>query len=367
MRISSTSPQAKSSKNGGPFDLAHYRMPAEWELHEATWLAWPKNTETWPEELEAVQDIWVRMIEVLCPHEKVYVLVDDEEMANEVRFKTGKILEGLTNIFPTVIPTTDAWLRDSGPIFLVAKKPKRTAGAPNVIIQDFIFNNWGKKYPDWEADDRVPTLIGKKINISALKRILVLEGGSIDVNGYGAVLTTKQCLLNSNRNPNLSQTEIEEKLKYYLGVSHVLWLENGIEGDDTDGHVDDIARFVNPNTVAAAVEADSQDANHEPLQKNLQNLRKMKDQNGRPLNIVELPMPRRIDHPAFGRCPASYANFYIANKVVLVPTYSCPQDQQALETLQKLFPDRKIVGINCTPLIPGLGALHCVTQQQPVV
>ncbi|MFZ5807391.1 MAG: agmatine deiminase family protein [Verrucomicrobiota bacterium] len=347
-------------QNGNPFNIEDYRMPAEWEPHEATWLAWPHNQLTWPDQLDTIQNTWVEIIEALCPYEKVYVLVNDDCMADEVRIKTGKIRAGLTNIFPVVIPTNDAWMRDAGPIFLSAKK------YPSLIAQDFIFNSWGGKYAPWDEDDAVPTRIANKISVPCLKRNFILEGGSIDVNGKGTVMTTTSCLMNTNRNAQFSQKQIEEHLKTFLGVSHAIWLEHGIEGDDTDGHIDDIARFVNHDTIATVVEADFNDANYKPLQENLKKLNQSVDQDGQHFNIVLLPMPNRLDC-SFGRCPASYANFYIANNVVLVPTYSCPQDQDALDIIQDLFPTRQIVGIESTPLIVGLGAIHCITQQQPAL
>lgn len=350
-----------SKNNGAPFILSDYRMPAEWEPHEATWLAWPFNIETWPwdGQLPRVQEIYIEIIQALCPHEKVYILVNDEKTADEVRVKTGKICEGLTNIFPVVIPSNDAWMRDAGPIFISARDYK------SILIQDFTFNAWGEKYAPWDDDDIIPTKIAKHIGVPFIKRNMVLEGGSIDVNGQGTLLTTQQCLLNPNRNPRLSQSQIEKNLKNFLGVSNILWIGEGIEGDDTDGHVDDIARFINPTTVITVVESNKKDANYEPLQTNLETLKGMTDQDGHPLDIVELPMPDRFEC-FYGRAPASYANFYIANNIVLLPIYSCANDKIALDTMQKLFPDRKVIPVECRALVGGLGSIHCITQQQPI-
>ncbi len=338
-----------------------FRMPAEWETHEATWLAWPHNPDTWPGAIEKVPPIWMKMIQAIAPYEKVNLCVNDAETEKKVRqqLEQNGIRE---NVFLHQIPTNDAWARDHGPVFL----KRAIDGREELAITDWIFNSWGKKYGKWNLDDVVPKRISEKFDLPYYEPGIVLEGGSIDVNGKGTLLTTEQCLLNKNRNPHLSKNEIEEYLKNYLGVSHILWLGEGIVGDDTDGHIDDITRFVNPNTVITVVEEDPADENYLLLQDNLKRLQSMKDQEGNSLNILTLPMPGPVLFED-QRLPASYANFYITNGSVLVPTYRHSNDAKALEILQKVFPERKVIGIDCTNLVWGLGAIHCVTQQQPKI
>jgi agmatine deiminase len=337
-----------------------YRMPAEWEPHEATWLAWPHNPDTWPGKFAPVPDIYVNMVQALHQHERIHICTNDAESAVRARGLLSKAGVDLSTIQFHEIPTNDTWARDHGPIFLT-----RISNENNQLAAtDWIFNSWGQKYGPWDLDDVVPQKIAELFELQYFTPGIVLEGGSIDVNGRGALLTTESCLLNPNRNPSLSRTDIEEYLRAYLGVTHILWLGDGIVGDDTDGHIDDIARFVNPTTVVCAVEEDPDDVNYRPLQDNWQRLQKMTDQNGHPLRVLPLCMPSPIEHEG-NRLPASYANFYIANGTVLVPTYNCPNDQRALTTLQELFPMRQVVGISCTDLVWGLGAIHCVTQQQP--
>jgi agmatine deiminase len=258
------------------------------------------------------------------------------------------------------IPTNDAWARDHGPIFV----KRQRQGRAELAVTDWLFNSWGQKYGPWDLDDVVPQKIAARFNLPVFEPGIVLEGGSIDVNGQGALLTTEACLLNPNRNPTLSREEIEDYLRAYLGVQKILWLGDGIAGDDTDGHIDDLARFVDPSTVVCVVEEDPTDVNYACLQENYARLRRMTDQAGNPLRVIPLPMPSPVEHDG-NRLPASYANFYIANGVVLVPTYDCPNDQRALALLQEAFPSRRIIGIHCADLVWGLGAIHCVTQQQP--
>jgi agmatine deiminase len=335
-------------------------MPAEWQRHSATWLTWPHNTTTWPEQLGEVQETFLRMMAALQEHETVHVLINEADTAAHIRQSLAQ--RGITS--PRLVlhhfPTVDAWLRDSGPIFLTASV---TAPQP-LLISDWKFNAWGEKYPDLMADNHIPQQIASWLNVPRVQPGIVLEGGSIDVNGRGTGLTTEQCLLNPNRNPHLRRSDLEGYLRDYLGVWHVIWLGEGIVGDDTDGHVDDIARFVAPDTVVCAVEDDPQDANYALLQDNYRRLRVATDQDGQPLRVVPLPMPGIVGPPE-ARLPASYANFYIANGVVLVPTYNHPNDRVALSILQELFPQRQVLGLPCTALVWGLGALHCVTQQQP--
>ncbi len=334
-----------------------YRLPAEWEPHEATWFAWPHNPETWPGRMRFIPPLWIEMIKPLHVHEAVHLCVNDAQMEEGVQAVLKRHDIG-RNVVIHKIPTNDAWIRDHGPIFVTSPS--------GLAALDFIFNSWGRKYEPWDLDDVVPQKVAEYLKIPCIQPGIVLEGGSIDVNGKGALLTTEQCLLNKNRNLRLTKPEIEQTLKDYLGVTNILWLGDGIVGDDTDGHIDDLARFVNPTTVVTMVEEDPADENYRPLQDNLRRLEAMTDQDGRPLKVVKIPMPGPVFHEG-QRLPASYANFYIANGVVLVPTYNHANDARALETLKRLFPGRRVVGINCTELVRGLGAIHCVTQQQPKV
>jgi agmatine deiminase len=267
---------------------------------------------------------------------------------------------GSGNVYFHYNPTNDAWCRDHGPIFV----QRRDQNCWSEAIIDWDFNAWGGKYPPYDLDDVVPTRIGEQLGLPVFHPGIVMEGGSIDVNGRGTLLTTEACLLNPNRNPRLDRSQIEWYLRSNLGVSHILWLGDGIAGDDTDGHVDDLARFVDPGTVVTVLEDNPADENYEALQSNLERLNRMSDQDGHPLRIVTLPMPRALWHEG-QRLPASYANFYIANRIVLLPTYDPESDEEAGATLQQLFPDREVIGIDCTDLVWGLGAFHCVTQQWP--
>jgi agmatine deiminase len=337
-----------------------YRMPAEWERHEATWIVWPHNLDTWPGKFAPIPDAYVKMVCALHQHERVNICTNDAESAVRARGLLSRAGVDLSTIQFHEIPTNDTWVRDHGPIFITRVFEETN----QLAVTDWIFNSWGQKYGPWDLDDVVPQKIAELFELQCFIPGIVLEGGSIDVNGLGTLLTTESCLLNPNRNPSLSRTDIEEYLRAYLGVSHILWLGDGIVGDDTDGHIDDIARFVNPTTVICAVEEDPADVNYRPLQDNLKRLQKMTDQYGQPLRVAPLCMPSPIEYKG-NRLPASYANFYIANDTLLVPTYNCPNDQRALTTLQQLFPMRQVVGIPCTDLVWGLGAIHCVTQQQP--
>jgi agmatine deiminase len=337
-----------------------YRMPAEWEPHAATWLAWPHNRDTWPHQLEQVQAIYTRIMAALQRQETVHVLVNDAAMASQVDQVLAQQRVSRQGIHLHVCPTVDAWLRDSGPIFLCAI----TGMSRSLALVDWRFNAWGEKYPEMLLDDGLPQQIATLLDLPCFRPVMVLEGGSIDVNGCGSCLTTEQCLLHPNRNPRLGRVQIEAYLHDYLGVRHVIWLGDGIAGDDTDGHVDDLARFVNPTTVVCALADDPQDVNYALLQDNYRRLQAATDQDGRALRVLPLPMP----DPVWAddqRLPASYANFYIANGTVLVPTFDCPQDAVALAVLQDVFPGRRVVGISGEPLVWGLGAIHCLTQQQP--
>ena len=336
-------------------------MPAEWARHRATWLAWPHNLETWPTHLEKVRAVWVQMICALSPHEQVNLLVNDDATERDVLARLQSAKADLTNVTLLRIPTVDVWMRDYGPTFVTRPGP-----SDPLAFNDWIFNGWGGKYKAYEGDDRVAREIASIIKVPVFDQPLILEGGSIEVNGAGACLTTEQCLLNPNRNPHLSRREIEQFLKDALGVSQIIWLGEGIAGDDTDGHIDDIARFVNPTTVACIVEANSQDDNYGLLQDNYERLQNARDQSGAKLNIITLPCPAPVYYEG-ARLPASYANFYIANQAVLVPVFDDPHDKQALGILQEHFPDREVIGLRCDEVVAGLGAIHCVTQQQPAL
>ena len=334
-------------------------MPAEWEPHRGTWLSWPHKEASWPGKFEPVPGIFAEMVRWLAPGEAVHINVRDGAMEQEVRaLLTGRKVP-LGKVHFHHHPTNDAWCRDHGPIFV-----QRPDGSE--VILDWGYNAWGDKYPPYDLDDTVPTRIGRELGIPVISPGIILEGGSIDVNGRGTLLTTEACLLNPNRNPSLSREQIEQALRRYLGVSHILWLGDGIEGDDTDGHIDDLTRFVGPRTVVTVVEENQADSNYQPLQENLERLQTMTDQDGAPLEIITLPMPRPLYQDG-QRLPASYANFYIGNQVVLLPGYDPPRDAEARATLRQLFPDRDVVAIDCTDLVWGLGAFHCVTQQWPAV
>jgi agmatine deiminase len=296
----------------------------------------------------------------LADHEEVHINVAGPAMEQDVRRLLADGGADSGNVYFHYILTNDAWCRDHGPIFI----HRQDDGRDSQAIVDWNFNAWGGKYPPYDLDDVVPSRVADELGVPAFHPGIVMEGGAIDVNGRGTLLTTESCLLNPNRNPQLERPEIEQYLRSYLGVSHILWLGDGIAGDDTDGHVDDLTRFVDPATVVTVIEDDPADENYEPLQANLERLRGMTDQDGRPLRIVALPMPRPLWHGG-QRLPASYANFYIANGVVLLPTYDPGPDEQAQAVLQSLFPDREVIGIDCTDLVWGLGAFHCVTQQWP--
>ncbi len=346
-----------------------YRMPAEWEPHEATWLAWPHNPEDWPGKFQSIPWLYVEIVRLLAERERVHLIVEDSAMQTRVKSmfeRAGVNLDGVS-FHPWL--TDRGWMRDSGPIFV-----RDAAG--KVAMTHWRFNGWAK-YDDWHLDERIPGRITKLLGITAWQpevrlaegkaRRVVLEGGSIDVNGAGAMLTTEECLLSDvqQRNPGVGREQLEQAFSDYLGIDQVIWLGRGIAGDDTHGHVDDIARFAGPETVIAAVERDTSDPNHEPLAENLRTLKTARTTAGKKFNVVELPMPRPIVFRN-QRVPASYANFYIANGVVLVPTFHDPNDRVALNILAQVFPDRDVIGVHSVDLIWGLGALHCMTQQQPL-
>jgi agmatine deiminase len=336
-----------------------YRMPAEWEPHRATWIAWPHNREDWPGKFAPIPWIYVEIVRHLHRSERVRILTTEPERPARMLARAGVDLHQI-DFLP--FPTDRSWTRDYGPMFI--KKDGRKG--PGLAINDWHFNGWAK-YPNYRLDARVASRAARKMNLPLFDPGIVLEGGAIDVNGEGAALTTEECLLSATqqRNPGATREQIESVLAAYLGVRKVLWLKRGIAGDDTHGHVDDVARFVGPSTVVAAVERNPSDLNYAPLQENLGILRSMNDQDGRPLCVVELPMPAPLYFDG-RRLPASYANFYIANKIVLMPTFHDPNDRLALATLAGLFPERQVIGIHSVDLVWGLGTLHCLTQQEPV-
>ena len=340
---------------------AGFRMPGEWEPHASTWFTWPRpDGISFPEKYDAVPPVYAELIRRLVEVEDVNINVWNEDMEQTVRTILTRHKVPLARVHFHHFPAYEPWCRDHGPIFLV----RDTGTQRDRAVVDWGYNAWGNKYPPFDLDDAIPQRVADQRGLPLFTPGIVLEGGSIDVNGKGTLLTTESCLLNPNRNPHLDQNEISRILREYFGVEKIIWLGDGIVGDDTDGHIDDLARFINPTTIATVVEDDLEDANYPALQENLRRLRLARDQNDRLFNIVKLPMPRMIEHQS-QRLPASYANFYIANKLVLVPTYRDPRDREALELLQKEFPDRKVVGIDSTELIWGLGSFHCITQQEP--
>jgi agmatine deiminase len=343
-------------------------MPAEWEPHEATWLAWPHNPEDWPGKFQTIPWVYAEIVRLLAARERVHILVDDLKAEGRAR----GILERAGANFDRVSfhewPTNRVWTRDSGPIFL-----RNAAG--QLGITNWRFNGWAK-YSDWELDDQVPGRVAGLLGLPEWRpaveladgqaRRVVLEGGSIDVNGGGILLTTEECLLSEvqQRNPGVSREQMEETFHDFLGIDQVIWLGRGVAGDDTHGHVDDISRFVGPATIVTAVEPDTSDPNHEPLAENLARLNAARTGDGKQFTVVELPLPRPVIFKG-QRLPASYANFYLANGLVLVPTFHDPNDRLALNILAEVFPGREVIGIQSVDLVWGLGTLHCMTQQQP--
>ncbi len=341
--------------------LAGYRFPAEFEPHDATWLSWPHNRDSWPGKIEAMYPMYGAFVARLAESERVDINVNDGEMQ---RFAENVLRAAACDLSRVTFhhnPTNDAWCRDHGPAFLV----KPGAEIPKVIV-DWGYNAWGGKYPPYDLDDVIPTRIAAERGLPVWSPGIVMEGGSVEFNGAGALLTSTSCLLNPNRNPHLTKREIEEYLVRYYCVEQILWVDEGIVGDDTDGHIDDTIRFVNADTVVAVVEHDASDDNYAPLRRNLDTLAGLRLLDGRPLNIIELPMPDPVWHEG-QRLPASYANFYIANRSVIVPTYRCRADERALEILAQCFPTRDVIGIDSTDIVWGLGSFHCLSQQEPRV
>ena len=349
-------------KGRTPWEM-EYRMPGEWEAHAGTWLGWPHELTDWPGKFAPIPWAFAEIVRHLSRVERVYLLVESRAAEKRVRGILKKAGANLEAVDFLVVPTDRGWMRDSGPICV-----KNTEG--EVAYNHFVFNGWAK-FANHKKDAAVVAKANKKLKRRVFLpahqgRRVVLEGGSIDVNGRGTLLTTEECLQSKvqERNPGFTKQDYEEVFRAQLGVTNVLWLGNGIAGDDTHGHVDDLSRFVNATTVVTIVEEDPKDANYAPLRDNLARLKDMKDQDGKPLRVETLPIPRPVWFDG-QRLPASYANFYIANKLVLVPTFNDANDRVALNTLSKLFPERAVVGIHCRDLVLGLGTLHCMTQQEP--
>jgi agmatine deiminase len=344
-----------------PKELGYY-FPAEFAPHDATWLSWPHKEASWPGKIHTIYPAYSQFIKELALGEPVFINVNDEAMKT---FATGCLQQAgadLQRIHFCLHPTNDAWCRDHGPAFLINPK----AADHKKIVVDWNYNAWGGKYPPYDLDDVIPTCVSKHYNIPVYYPGIVMEGGSVEFNGEGTLLTSTACLLNPNRNPHLNRQQIENYLVNYYGVEQVLWIDEGIVGDDTDGHIDDTVRFVNADTVLAVIEEDRNDENYELLQNNLDQLKKMRLLNGKQLNIIELPMPDAVVFED-QRLPASYANFYIANSMVAVPTFRSSKDEKALRIIQDCFPDRKVIGIDSTDIIWGLGSFHCLSQQEPSV
>ncbi len=348
------------SARAHPSDLG-FRWPAEWEPHSATWLSWPHNPETWPGCLDGARRAFAEIVRALQGREDVHINVADDahqERARDDLRNAGVDPEQGIHFF--LIPTDDAWARDHAPIFLTREDPEN----PELALLDFGFNAWGGKYPPWDRDDAVPRAIAAAMGVKRFTPGFVLEGGSVDTDGRGSVLTTEACLLNPNRGPGRTREGMERELALWLGAERIFWLRDGIEGDDTDGHIDDIARFVEPSTVVCGIEEDDGDPNAAILSENRNRLRAMRDAQGKPLTVATLPMPPPLWRAGV-RLPASYLNFYLANGVALVPTFGAASDAPALATLAELLRGREIVPIRCEDLVVGLGAIHCVTQQVP--
>lgn len=343
-----------------PKELGYY-FPAEFAPHTATWLSWPHKEASWPGKIDTIYAPYSSFIKELTAGEKVCINVKDEFMK---AFAIGHLLNAGVDLNKVAFffhPTNDAWCRDHGPAFLI-----NPAAEQKKVIVDWGYNAWGNKYPPYDLDDVIPTLIGKQYNIPVFNPGIVMEGGSVEFNGKGTLMTSTACLLNKNRNPHLNQLQIEDYLRNYYGVDQILWVDEGIVGDDTDGHIDDTVRFVNEDTVITVVEENKADENYELLQHNLGQLKKMRLLNGKQLNIVELLMPEELIYED-QRLPCSYANFYIANESVIVPTFRSKRDDRAIQVIQDCFPGRRVVGIDSADIIWGLGSFHCLSQQEPAV
>jgi len=342
-----------------PKELGYY-FPPEWAPHAATWLSWPHKEASWPGKMDAIYPAYARFVKEVAAGEKVHLNVNDETMKQQAQTYLEKAGVDLSRIEFFFFPTNDAWCRDYGPAFLVHHKE---AGKKALI--NWKYNAWGGKYPPYDLDDAFPKYVSEYYGMPCFEPGIVMEGGSVDFNGKGTVLTTESCLLNKNRNPQLDKESIEHYLIHYYGVDQVLWLDEGIVGDDTDGHVDDLTRFINEDIVVTVIESDRTNPNYMPLRHNLKTLESMRLHDGNPLKIVELPMPK-LRYDKQQPLPCSYANFYICNAAVIVPTFKDNNDDQALAILASYFPNRKVVGIDSTDIIWGLGSFHCLSQQEPL-
>ena len=331
-----------------------YRLPAEWEPHAATWLAWPHNRETWPGMFDRIPPVWTELVRLVCRFEPLHVLAGGGEVMAQARAMVGH----LPDVTLHDVATNDAWIRDHGPTFLAGP-----ANLPCALV-DWKYNAWGGKYPPFDLDDRVPTEIAEITGRRRFRPEIVLEGGAIDTNGRGSFLAAEDCLTDVNRNPEFSRHDAECYLADYLGARHVIWLRGSIAGDDTDGHVDQLARFVGPTTVVTAVEQSPEDENYAPLQANHERLNQAVDQDGNRLDLITLPMPQPIRCQQ-ERLPASYVNFYVANGLVVVPQFDDPADEEAIQILGQAFPDREVRGLPAVDLACGLGAYHCITLHEP--
>jgi agmatine deiminase len=335
-----------------------YRMPAEWERQEAVWLSWPHNRETWPGNFRPIPAVFAGIAAQISFREKVRINIAAAHQ-KRARSLIGRAGADMANVEFHANPTNDAWCRDHGPIFV---RSRRTG---KVAVTDWTYNAWGGKYPPFDKDNRIPSRIARALGLRRFTNRMVLEGGSIDVNGRGLLLTTEACLLNPNRNPGLAREEIEANLRDYLGITTVLWLGEGIAGDDTDGHVDDLARFFSGSGIVTCVERDRSDVNFQALDDNLRRLRAFRTPSGTRFSVAELPMPAPCVRRG-RRLPASYANFLVVNGAVLMPTFQqARRDREAAEVLASCFPGREVVPIDCLELVWGLGTLHCISQQQP--
>lgn len=340
-----------------------YTFPAEWAKQSATWFSWPRPEGiSFPAKYHTVPENLVRIIREIVPRQAVRINVPNENWEYIVRRDLKEFGCPTKNVFFHYIKTNESWCRDHGPAFVVKQG---RGGKKQAAIVDWGFNAWGGKYPPYDADDAVPTEIAKTFKLPVFYPNIVMEGGSVEFNGAGTVLTTTDCLLNKNRNPDLSKNQVEQYLKDYYGQKHVAWLTGGIDGDDTDGHIDDLARFISPTKIVMGVEPDTKDVNHRVLKSARKQVDKLRDQDGRPFEIIEIPMPSAVVHDG-QRLPATYVNFLFVNGALLVPIYrDRKNDKKALETLQRYLPKHEVIGIDCTELIWGLGAIHCLTQQQP--
>ncbi|MEY2705151.1 MAG: hypothetical protein RL407_1213 [Bacteroidota bacterium] len=343
-----------------PAALGYY-FPAEFAPQQAMWLSWPHKEESWPGKIQTIYSPYAQFVKEVALGQEVHINVADAAMQDFATLHLVQAGVAMDKIHFHFFPTNDAWCRDHGPAFLINPK----ADIPKVLVK-WNYNAWGEKYPPHDLDNQIPVRIAKELGIPYFTPDIVMEGGSVEFNGNGTLLTSKACLLNPNRNPHLSQAQIEKFLCDYYGVKHILWVGDGILGDDTDGHIDDITRFVNADTVVTVVEERKSDGNYEILQENLHLLKEMRLEDGKQLNVVELPMPSPVIWEG-QRLPASYANFYIANEVVVVPTFRDKNDQKALDILEECFPSRRVVGIDSTDIIWGLGSFHCLSQQEPAV